>query len=120
MSTQKKILGRWGEDLAVQFLERKGYTILDRNYFTPFGELDIIAAVQDSLVFVEVKTRSSNKFAFPEQSVTHRKQQRMLKAAEQYYDRHPASPETWQFDVIAVTRKLGAPPEMEHFENVIS
>ena len=120
MSNPKKTLGHWGEDLAAQFLERKGYTILDRNFFTPFGELDIIATIQGSLVFVEVKTRTSNNFAFPEQSVTPRKQQRMLKAAEQYYARHPASPETWQFDVIAVTRRLGAPPEMEHFENVIS
>jgi putative endonuclease len=120
MSSQKKILGRWGEDIAVQFLERKGYTVLTRNFFTRYGELDIVAEIEGSLIFVEVKTRSSNNFAYPEESVTTRKQQRMLHAAEQFFAQNPASPTSWQFDIIAVTRCPGLSPEIEHFENVIA
>jgi putative endonuclease len=120
MSSQKTILGRWGEDCAVQYLERKGYMILTRNFFTRYGELDIVASMEGSLIFVEVKTRSSNKFAYPEESVTPRKQRRMLQAAEQYFDQNPTSPDSWQFDVIAVTRRPGTSPVIEHFENVIA
>ena len=120
MSNQKKNLGRWGEDCAVQYLERKGFTILTRNFFTRYGELDIVASMEGSLIFVEVRTRSSNKFAYPEESVTPRKQRRMSQAAEQYFAQHPDSPDSWQFDIIAITRRPGTPPEIEHFENVIA
>lgn len=119
MTTQKQALGRWGEELAVQFLGRNGYTILTRNFYTAHGELDIVASKEGALIFVEVKTRSSNRFGFPEEAVTPRKQARMLQAAERYFEQHPESPETWQFDILAITRKTSSPPEIEHFENVI-
>lgn len=61
----KQEIGRWGEGIAAAFLERKGYTIIGRNYFTPEGELDLIALLEEKdeqvLVFVEVKTRTSDK-----------------------------------------------------------
>jgi putative endonuclease len=118
MTTQQQTLGRWGEETAARFLEKNGYVILARNLHTAHGELDIVAQKDSAFIFVEVKTRSSDRFAFHEQSVTPRKQAHLLSAAEDYFAQHPESPETWQFDILAITR-IGAAPHIEHFENVL-
>jgi putative endonuclease len=65
----RKQIGQLGEDKAVQFLKVKGYSILHRNYRTRFGELDIVCQDQHSLVFIEVKTRTSIKFGYPEEAI---------------------------------------------------
>ena len=120
MTTQKQAFGQWGEETAAAYLEANGYTILERNFHTAHGEIDIVASKAAVLIFVEVKTRSSHAFAYPEDSVTQRKQAHMLSAAEEYLQAHPESGESWQFDVIAIERKPGGSPEIVHFENVIS
>jgi putative endonuclease len=113
-------LGRWGEAVAADYLQAHGYSILARNVHTPHGELDIVAAKEASIIFVEVKTRRSHSFAYPEASVTSRKQAYLVSAAQAYLDLHPESPDTWQFDVIAVEGGPGRETHIEHFENVIS
>jgi len=119
MSNRKQALGRWGEETAAQYLQANGYTIRERNLHTSHGELDIIAERDGLLVFVEVKTRGSHSFAYPEASVTAGKQAHLLSAAEAYFQQHPECGDTWQFDVIAVEWKPGQKPEIVHFENVI-
>lgn len=81
---QKIFLGKFGEEKARRFLKSKGYQILDRNYRTPFGELDIVAFRDESLVFVEVKTRTSLEFGLPEEAVGQKKILAMIKAARFY------------------------------------
>jgi len=120
MSARTQAVGRWGEQTAAEYLQALGYTILARNLHTPHGEIDIVAGKDDLILFVEVKTRSSHSFAYPEDSVTRRKQAHMLSAAETYLEQHPESGETWQFDVIAVEGQPGGEAHIEHFENVIS
>ena len=120
MSNRRQAVGRWGEDTAAEYLTAHGYAILARNVHTPHGEIDIVAGKDDLTIFVEVKTRSSHSFAYPEDSVTPRKQAHLLSAAQEYLDRHPESGETWQFDVIAVEGQPGGKAHIEHFENVIS
>ena len=120
MSTKKQAFGRWGEETAAAYLEKNGYTILERNFHTAHGEIDIVASKQALLVFIEVKTRRSHAFAYPEDSVTKSKQAHMLSAAEAYLQAHPESGESWQFDVIAIEKSPGGSPEIVHFENVIS
>jgi putative endonuclease len=107
MTTKTQAFGRWGEETAAAYLEAKGYTILARNFHTAHGEIDIVASKAAGLIFIEVKTRSSHTFAYPEDSVTQRKQAHLLSAASDY-------------DVIAIERKPGGSPEIVHFENVIS
>ena len=119
MSNQKQALGRWGEDCAAAYLGGIGYTVLARNVHSAHGEIDIVAMKDGLLVFVEVKTRSSHKFAYPEDSVNRRKQVHLLSAAEDYFQLHPESSDSWQFDVIAVEGSPGDAPRIEHFENVI-
>ena len=120
MTTQKQAIGQWGEETAARYLESNCYIILARNVHTAHGEIDIVAGKEAALIFVEVKTRSSHAFAYPEDSVTRRKQAHMLSAAEDYLLTHPESGESWQFDVIAIERKPGGKPEIVHFENVIT
>ena len=119
MTGDKHSLGRWGEEIGCNYLAERGYVILKRNLRTPHGEIDILASKENILVFIEVKTRSSNRFGFPETAVSPRKQAHMLRAAEAYFDNHPDAPETWQFDVLAITSEPGCPPQIEHFENII-
>lgn len=77
-------LGRLGESLAANYLRRKGYRILGRNYRSKIGELDLIAAKNQTLVFVEVKTRTGSTVGEPYEAVDNRKRQKLLKLADGY------------------------------------
>jgi len=102
MSLLGKILGRKGEERAARFLVGRGYKILDRNYRTTSGELDLIALHEGVVVFVEVKTRTSNAFGAPELAVTPQKQQRMIKAALGYINNRKLYQMPCRFDVVAI------------------
>lgn len=119
MSNSRQTTGRWGEDAAVAFLAANGYELVARNVHGAHGEIDIVARREGVLIFVEVKTRRSHTFAYPEDSVTRRKQVYMLSAAEEYLQSHPESGDSWQFDVIAVEGTPGGIAQITHFENVI-
>ena len=86
--TNNKRIGDLGEQLAADFLIKKGYTVLERNFQTPCGELDIIAKENDTVVFVEVKTRSSSRFGTGFEAITPKKQATLLKCAAHYADLH--------------------------------
>jgi putative endonuclease len=90
MKSQNKETGRLGEDLATKFLEAKGYKILDRNYSTKFGELDIIARDGETLVFVEVKTKTSDQFGSPEEMITPHKLHQIQNTAQSYLLSRPS------------------------------
>jgi putative endonuclease len=119
MKTSRQITGRWGEEAAAEFLAENGYELVARNVHGAHGEIDIVAKKEGMLIFVEVKTRRSHTFAYPEDSVTRRKQVYMLSAAEEYLQSHPESGDSWQFDVIAVEGIPGGEAQITHFENVI-
>lgn len=95
-------LGRQGEDIAADYLCAHGYHILSRNFQISIGELDIIARDKDTLVFVEVKTRRSDRCGTPGQSVTRHKQKKILRAADWYLHQHPIDLAHCRFDVIEV------------------
>ena len=82
--THAQIQGRNGEDIACSFLLQNGYRVIERNYRVKGGEIDVIAAKHDELVFVEVKTRSSLQYGYPEESVTRSKKIRLAPAARYY------------------------------------
>lgn len=109
-------IGRWGEEAAVAYLLEKGYRILGRNARTPYGEIDIVAGIEDATVFVEVKARTSRSFGLPEEALTPRKLKHMRAAAGHYAAEHQI--DTWQCDAIAVEGVPGVTPRIEHFENV--
>jgi putative endonuclease len=118
-SVHRQSLGRWGEATAAEYLAGKGYLIIERNARTPYGELDLVARQDQVIVFVEVKTRASAGFGYPEASVTIKKQAHLLAAAQHYLQSRPALTGDWRVDVVAIRRRVGRPPEIVHFENAL-
>ena len=96
-----KELGKEGESLACRFLRRKGYRIEERNYCSSLGEIDIIARDKRTMVFVEVKTRRTNEYGYPQDAVTGSKQQRMRKVALIYL-KQSGWERDCRFDVISI------------------
>ena len=104
-------LGKTGEDLACRALRRRGYEILDRRYRTRAGELDIIARENGTLVFVEVKTRSSARFGHPFDAVTRAKQRKLVAMADDYLARKGWQGRPCRFDVVGLSmRETGDRP----------
>lgn len=99
---KRKELGKAGEEIAAQYLTSRGYRILTRNYYTRYGELDIVCQKDRSLVFVEVKTRRSVQFGTPEESITPRKIEHLKKAAMLYMNNHPSAFKEMRFDIISI------------------
>src|SRR4030042_5254678 len=119
-SSRRQSLGHLGESMAAAFLERVGYAILERNWHTPYGEIDLIALFNDGIAFVEVKTRASTSLGPPEISITARKQEHMRCAAEYYIQQHPKLSNDWRIDLITIQLHANnLPPLIDHFENVI-
>jgi putative endonuclease len=110
-------IGKWGEEAVAAYLSERGYQIIARNARTPYGEIDIVAKQADITIFVEVKTRTSNKMGLPEESVNLRKQAHMLACAEHYAAENAI--DHWQIDVISVEGKVDLEPKITHFENAI-
>ena len=94
-------IGKKGEQIAIAYLEKKGYTILQANYRVRFMELDIIAVDNEVLVIVEVKTRQSTYLAGPEDTVSRSKQKRLIKAANSFIVDFDIDLET-RFDIISI------------------
>jgi putative endonuclease len=103
VSMLKKLLGKAGEDRAAKFLAKQGYRVLERNYRTSHGEIDLIALHEGTIVFVEVKTRTSNVFGAPELAVTPQKQRRMIKTALGYITYKKLHQVPCRFDVVAIS-----------------
>src|SRR5512136_1110579 len=99
---QKKELGKKGEELALRFLRKNGYQIIERNYVCKLGEIDIIAREKDTLAFIEVKTRTSTLFGPPQLSVTPSKQMQLSKAALYFLKEKKLENVKARFDVVAI------------------
>ena len=117
MSRYKKNIGDFGESLAEGMLTAQGYYILERQYHTKFGEIDIIALTPDksAVVFVEVKTRKDTAHGLAAQSINRAKIQRMVKSAQQYFLDNPIEADI-RFDVVEVYTNQGE-PTINHIEN---
>lgn len=110
-------IGNDGEELAVAYLESKGYTIIERNYFFERAEVDIVAFDEQCIVFVEVKMRSSNRYGEPEEYVDEEKIENIYKAAEAWLYERKMDGSPVRFDVISIVQPEGEAPGIKHFEN---
>jgi putative endonuclease len=102
MKGARKRLGNAGEDIAVRELLQRGYTLRDRNWRCPEGELDIVADQEGMLVFVEVRTRRGDRFGTPEDSITPAKRAHLIAAGQSYLQAHSLQDCDWRIDVVAV------------------
>ncbi|MBP3253165.1 MAG: YraN family protein [Bacteroidales bacterium] len=108
--------GKKGEDTAVEFLEKKGYSILARNYVYRKKEIDIIARDKNTVVFVEVKERSTDYFGQPYDAVNMKKQKSIVTVADNYIRQHNIDMES-RFDVVSIVFCKDGVPVIEHIES---
>ncbi len=118
----KRLLGEQGEEIALRYLGRRGFELIERNYRTRQGELDLIVRRNGTLVFVEVKLRRGTGFGDPLEAVTPRKQARIRRTAERYLAEKGASFadgfEEVRFDVVGILLLgAGKKPEIRHVED---
>ena len=118
MIDSRKEVGAKGEKLAVKFLKRKGYKIVQRNYRCKLGEIDIVARQDRTVVFVEVKTRQTQEFGPPQSAVTAAKKRQISRAALWYIKEKKLVDQSCRFDVIGISSSPESrKPKIEHIEN---
>ncbi len=116
----RKSTGILGEEIANHLLNERGYCIIERNYRTREGEIDLVATKDDSLVFVEVRTKRSRLFGTPEESITVKKMEHLRAVANKYRDTHENLPSSWRIDVVCIELNAqGSPQRFEIIENAI-
>ncbi len=112
-----RAIGKSGEQAALNFFTQRGYTLLDRNYRVPCGEIDLIFEKGQVLVFVEVKARRSSRYGLPQEAVGHTKQQRIIKAAMWYCQERRLQGRELRFDVIALMFHPDGSCDVHHIPN---
>ena len=115
---ETKILGDTGESIAVKFLQAAGYNIITRNFrYSRNAEIDIIAEIDNILVFVEVKTRYSDKYGTPAEAVTINKQRKIILAATKFLQNNNFFDRTCRFDVIEIYANKNSEWKVNHIQN---
>ncbi len=109
MSNKDLSLGRKGEEVTSSFLEKSGYKIISRNYKTKLGEIDIIASDKDTICFIEVKTRNSERFGSPFEAVSAAKQRKISRVALGFLKERSLLDRRARFDVVSVLYSKEAP-----------
>ncbi|VAX40168.1 hypothetical protein MNBD_PLANCTO02-732 [hydrothermal vent metagenome] len=116
-----KLLGDKGERAAAKFLKKKGFCILARQYKNRVGEIDLIATDKETIVFVEVKTRKSNRAGIPVEAVTLTKQKQIIRTALVYLKRYQLLDHRVRFDVVGIIWEAdSSTPEISHYLNAFS
>lgn len=116
MSKQHLYFGKTGEELAVDFLNKSGYKILAKNYRTGLGEIDIIAKDKDTICFIEVKTRHSDKFGLPSEAISKSKQRHISRVALAFLKENNLLNQKARFDVVSVFYR-DAEPKLDLIQN---
>lgn len=118
---KRREIGILGEKLAGDFLRERGYQILETNYRSPYGEIDLIARQGDYLVFIEVRTKKSHGFGSPEESITQTKREHLIATAWHYLESQASPPRDWRIDAVAVELDYRNQPfRIELIENAVN
>ena len=116
-------IAKFGEDKACEYLKRLGFKIIERNFRKGYGEIDVVAIEETKkdgkiLVFVEVKTRTSNVFGSPLEAITYWKLKELIKTAQYYKLTHPRLPESLRIDAVSVTLSGSEVQNIELTKNI--
>jgi putative endonuclease len=117
----RKRLGQHGEQAAARYLINEGYVILDQNWRSEHGEIDLIAQSANELVFVEVRTRASSRYGTPEDSLTQDKAKRLILTAQAYLEAHSSDQTNWRIDLIAIEcEPAGIVIRLDHYPHALA
>lgn len=119
MPSPRSKLGAQGERIAAAHLESLGLVIETRNYRTRFGEIDLVARDGGETVFVEVRTKRSTAYGTPEESLTRRKQARLVRTAQQYLAQHGRIGSAWRVDLAGITLQADGPARIVHIKSAV-
>ena len=97
-----RVVGRWGENIACEYLSKHNYKIVDRNFTCHFGEIDVVAWDGESVIFVEVKARKDDSFGLPREAVNWRKQQTIVQCAQYWLYKKKQTGVPVRFDVVEI------------------
>lgn len=118
--SNNRALGAIGEEIAVELLKERGFSILQQNFRCKHGEIDIIAKEDGRIIFVEVKTRKNDKYGTPEEAVDHRKQKRLRLVATYYLAHHCHDSHPCRFDVVSIlVNRYDEPVSVKIIENCL-
>ncbi len=109
--------GKKGEGLAVSYLKKQDYKIIEKNYKTKSGEIDIIANYKGCICFIEVRARNNQAFGLPEETILKKKQLAISKAALAYIKRYKLEDESCRFDVVSIKGVDSPEPEIKLIKN---
>ncbi len=98
----RRFFGNQGEKLAKKFLDKKGLQIIESQFTTPFGEIDLVAIDGDEVVFVEVKTRQTTSYGYPEEAITKTKIRHMIHSAQHYLSKKHWEEKSYRFDIVSI------------------
>jgi putative endonuclease len=116
----RKLLGQSGEAAGEKYLRRKGYRIVARNYHCKAGEIDLVALDGPVIVFVEVKTRSDDDVAAPQDAVNRGKRRHLINAARHFLRRTRSEHRPARFDILAIVQPPEGPARIEHFDHAFT
>ena len=116
MKKYKQEFGKRGEALAEEYLKRKGFQILKRNYRYGHKEIDLIAKDGNTIVFVEVKASRSKSFGAPHERVTLKKQKNLIEVANDFIQKEKTTDCDFRFDVLAISYERGK-EDIDHIKN---
>ena len=119
MPPESSRTGADGERIAAAHLEAQGLVVVERNFRTRYGEIDLVAHDGDDVVFVEVKTRRSGGFGAPAEAVTPRKQERLMLAALEYLHERGLEERAWRIDVVAILLARSGPADITHIRSAV-
>jgi putative endonuclease len=124
MTTARVRLGKHGEDMAANYLRASGCGILASNYRCPWGEIDLIAQDGQELAFVEVRTRRSTRYGTPQESITSRKAEHLVAAAQDYLQNHASENDweelPWRIDLVSICLTDGqSSPQIDHIKYAV-
>lgn len=117
MTVAKINAGKRGENLAVSYLKRQRYKIIEKNYKTKYGEIDIVGNDKGCISFIEVRSQNTQKFGLPEYSISRRKQTQIAKMALSYIKRYNLEDRVSRFDVVCVEDVSSSSPKMRLIKN---
>jgi len=117
---QKIKIGKFGQQLAGQFLQNRNYQILAENYYSRVGEIDIIAQKDEQIVFIEVKTRTTENFGTPEEAVDDKKRNKMYDTALKYLSENKVDHDNFRLDMIAIIiDQDNMKAQIRHHQNIL-
>ncbi|WP_339063366.1 YraN family protein [Tepidibacillus marianensis] len=118
MTIQRRNLGKWGEETAKKHLLNRGYLFIDQNWRTRFGELDLIMMDKETVVFIEVRTKSNSQYGFALESINQRKRQKLFQTAQAYLQSKKCWERPIRFDLISID-KIQGKYQLRHIKDII-